>query len=65
MIEYKLKSKRVAKGIKQIDLAKQVGITPQQLCKIEKGAVEPRRDLMLKISNILGENVQTLFFDED
>lgn len=62
MTEYKLKSQRVRKGIKQGTLAKQVGITPQYLCKIEKGEAEPKRDLMIKIAEILGEDVKELFF---
>jgi len=61
---YKLKAKRVEKGIKQIVLAKQLGITPQHLCQIEKGVIEPRRDLMIKIANILDVDVKVLFFDE-
>lgn len=62
MTEHKLKGKRVAKGIKQGYFAKQLGITPQYLCQIEKGTVEPRRDLMIKIAEALGEDVKELFF---
>jgi Predicted transcriptional regulator with C-terminal CBS domains len=62
MAEYKLRGKRVEKGIKQGFLAKQLGITPQYLCQIEKGKVEPRRDLMIKIANALEEDVKNLFF---
>lgn len=61
---YKLKGKRAEKGIKQSDLAEQLGITPQYLCRIEKGEVEPRRDLMIKISEVLGTDVKDLFFNE-
>lgn len=60
---YKLKAKRVEKGIKQGLLSKQLGITPQYLGKIEKGEVEPRRDLMIKIAKLLGEDVKELFFN--
>ncbi|MEQ8156670.1 MAG: helix-turn-helix transcriptional regulator [Clostridiaceae bacterium] len=64
MTEYKLKGIRVMKGIKQSDLAKQLGITPQYLNKIEKGNAEPRRDLMIKIAKILDCSVTELFFEE-
>lgn len=61
-MEYKLKAKRVEKGIKQGDLAKDLGITPQYLCKIENGETSPRLDLMKKISKILDISPQDLFF---
>lgn len=61
---YKLKAKRVEKGIKQHDLAEQLGISPQYLCKIEKGQADPKRDLMIRIATALGEDVQQLFFIE-
>ena len=57
--------KRIRRGIKQGELAKQVGITPQYLRLIEKGEVEPRRDLMMKISKVLNVSVIDLFFNEN
>lgn len=59
---YKLKAKRVEKGIRQKDLAKQLKITQQYLCEIENCKIEPRRDLMIKIANALGQDVKELFF---
>ncbi|MBV4439328.1 helix-turn-helix transcriptional regulator [Clostridium tyrobutyricum] len=64
-MEYKLKAERVRKGIKQGELAKRLGITPQYLCKIEKGVADPRRELMLEIAHILQADVRELFFNED
>lgn len=63
-ILYKLKAKRVEKGIKQGDMAKQLGITPQYLCNIEKGKASPRLDLMKKISELLETPATELFFNE-
>lgn len=62
---YNLKSQRVSKRIKQKDLAEQLGITPQYLNSIENGKTEPRRDLMIRISEILKVSVQKLFFEEE
>jgi len=59
-----LKAKRVEKGIQQKQLAKLLGVTPQYMYMIEKGATEPRRDLMIRISEILETPVQELFFEE-
>lgn len=60
---YKLKGIRVNKGIQQQELAKILGITPQYLNRIEKGLVDPRRSLMIKISKALDTSVQELFFN--
>lgn len=59
---YKLKAKRVEKGIKQKEFAKELGITPQYLQLIETNKVDPRRDLMIKISDALDVSPQELFF---
>lgn len=45
-------------------MAEKLGITPQYLCKIEKGEVEPRRNLMKKLSEELDTDVQELFFQD-
>lgn len=62
---YKLKSERVKRGIKQGDFAKKIGITPQHLCRIEKGDVELKKSLMIKIAKALDTTVQELFFSEE
>lgn len=62
---YKLKSERVKRGIKQGDFAKKIGITPQHLCRIEKGEVELKRSLMIKIAEELNSDVITLFFSDN
>lgn len=62
---YNLKAERVKKGIKQKDFAEMVGITPQYLNLVEKGKVEPRRDLMKKIAKELDSDVVTLFFSDN
>lgn len=62
---FKLKSIRVGMGIKQNEFAKQLGITPQYLNRVEKGLVDPRRNLMIKISKALNTPVQELFFNEE
>lgn len=62
---YKLKAERVSKGIKQKDFAKELGVTPQYLNSLENGRTEPRRDLMIKISDLLGCSIQELFFSDE
>ena len=61
----RLKMKRIELGIKQKDLAKKVGITPQYLMNLESGkAKNPSIKVMKSISESLGCGVQELFFDE-
>lgn len=59
---HKLIAARTGRGIKQKDFASQLGITPQYLRLIEIGKIEPRRSLMIKIAEALGEDVKELFF---
>jgi putative transcriptional regulator len=58
---YKLKRVRVEKGIKQSDMAKELGITSQYLCKIEKGKAIPRLDIAKKLSSLLEVPIEELF----
>lgn len=60
-----LKIERIKKGFKQGAFAKQLGITPQYLRLIEKGVVEPRRDLMIKIAKELNSDVAAIFFSDN
>lgn len=59
---YKLKAKRVEKGIKQGDLAKKVGVSRATLNSIENNRTQPKKNLMLKIAEELGCSVGELFF---
>lgn len=65
MLKFNVKSERVKQDIQQKKFAKELGITPQYLCLIEKGKIEPRRDLMIKIAKALKTDVITLFFSEE
>ena len=62
---YKLKGIRVANGITQKKMAEELGVTVQYLNRVEKGLVDPRRSLMIKISKALNTPVQELFFNEE
>jgi putative transcriptional regulator len=63
-----LKIARIKKGIKQIDLAKEIHVSPATLIKWEKGIEidNIRLGMMKKIAKILETTVEELFlFDED
>ncbi len=62
----KLKLRRLELGLKQKDVAKQVGITPQYLMNLENGkAKNPSINIMKDISSILDYPVQELFFNQE
>ncbi|MDU2196965.1 MAG: helix-turn-helix transcriptional regulator [Peptostreptococcaceae bacterium] len=55
-----IKKERVLRDIKQQDLAKSVGITPQYLRRIEKDEVDVKLSLIRKIAKILDITVNEL-----
>lgn len=60
----KLKVKLIQNNIKQNQLAKQVGVTPQYINSLVNGrAMNPSKNIMLKIANELDCTVQELFFE--
>lgn len=61
-----VKMKRIAMGIKQKELAKAVGITPQYMMYIKNGkANNPSITIMKNIANELNSSVQELFFETE
>lgn len=62
---FTLKAERVKRGIKQRELAKSIGITPQYLRLIEGKKVEPRRHIMIAIAKELCISPQELFFNDE
>lgn len=56
-----IKVARIRKGMKQDDLCKLISISRSTLSKLENGECDPKRSLMIKISNALDVSVQELF----
>lgn len=56
---------RREKNIKQIDLAKDLKVSPSYLCKIEKGFQEPTEKFMKEISEYLDVAMNELFPQKD
>ena len=63
----KLKLERVRREIKQVELAKKVGISSQYLALIEKGAtnISPSKRIMDSLAEALNMTVYELFYSED
>ncbi len=58
--EFQLKSIRKAKGMKQEELADQVGVSPQAVSKWEQGGM-PDAALLPAIADALGISIDALF----
>lgn len=56
----KLKSVRVLKGVKQMEMAQKLGITPQYLSRIESGKVDIKLSTLKKIADILEVSISEL-----
>lgn len=65
MKNFKIKTERIKQNIKQFEFAKRIGITPQYLCLLEKGEVNPKLDLMIKISKELNSTIEELFLSDE
>lgn len=60
MYKNNIKLKRVAKSIKQKDMAKTLGITQQYLSKLESGNVDLKMSTLKQIADILDVSVGDL-----
>ena len=48
---------RLAKGISQAELARQIGTQRSNICRIESGAQNLTLDMVLKIASVLGKDM--------
>lgn len=56
-----LRKRREAKGISLRQLAKEVGVKPPYLSRVENGEVPASEELVLSAAKILGENPEVLY----
>ena len=61
-ISQALKKSRELKGMTQLTLAKQAGISASYLSQLEQGKRDPKLTLLTKLSNAIGIPVAILFF---
>lgn len=62
MFKNNLKYYRKCKGMTQIQLARKAGITNDYISQIERGIKNPGLLMAKKISNILEQNIDEVFF---
>jgi len=54
---------RRKKNIKQVDLAKDLNVSPSYLCKVEKGLINPSEMFKKKCSDIFNVEIDVIFSD--
>lgn len=59
----KLKQLREEKGISQLELSKQIGVSPSSITMYEQGERVPRDYVKIKIADFFGETVENIFFN--
>lgn len=60
-----IKQLRKASGLRQEDLAQQLGVSRQTIIAIENDKYNPILELAMKISRLLALHVDEIFFLED
>ena len=60
-----VKQLRKAAGLRQEDLAQQLGVSRQTIIAIENDKYNPTLELAMKISRLLARHVDEIFFLED
>lgn len=60
-----VKQLRKAAGLRQEDLAQQLGVSRQTIIAIENDKYNPTLELAIKISRLLALHVDEIFFLED
>lgn len=65
ILKNRVRELRVARNLRQADLAHQVQVTRQTILAIEKDRLNPSIRLSLKIAQVLGEAVDNVFYLEE
>ncbi len=65
ILKNRVRELRVARNLRQADLAHQVQVTRQTILAIEKDRLNPSIRLSLKIAQVLGEAVDNIFYLEE
>lgn len=61
----RVKQLRKAAGLRQEDMAKELGVSRQTIIAIENDKYDPSLELAMKIARLLGLNVEDIFTLDD
>ena len=61
-MENDIKKLRKAAGLRQEDLANQVGVSRQTIIAVENNKYDPTLELAIKLAKALEKNVEDIFF---
>lgn len=60
-MDNRVKELRAAAGLRQEDLARQVGVSRQTIISVENGRYNPSLELAWKLAQALGTSIEDLF----
>lgn len=60
-----IKELRKARGLRQEDMAKLLGVSRQTIVAMENDKYDPTLELALKTARLLGQAVESIFFLEE
>jgi transcriptional regulator with XRE-family HTH domain len=61
MVNVRLKSKMLEKGVSGFELARKVGISDSQFSRMVRGWIDPPDEIKIKLAEVLGYQVQEIF----
>ncbi len=64
-MENRIKELRKQMGLRQEDLAQQLGVTRQTINAIENNKYNPTLELAMRLARLLGQPVESIFHLED
>ena len=64
-MENRIKELRKQMGLRQEDLAQQLGVTRQTINAIENSKYNPTLELAMRLARLLGQPVESIFHLED
>jgi len=60
-VDNRVRELRAAAGLRQEDLARQVGVSRQTIISVENGRYNPSLELAWKLAQALGTSIEDLF----
>lgn len=60
-----IKELRRARGLRQEDLAQQLGVSRQTVVAMENNKYDPTLALAMKVARLLGQPVESVFFPDE
>jgi transcriptional regulator with XRE-family HTH domain len=60
-VNIKLKTRIIEKGLSQLKIARDTGVSDSYLSKVVNGWVDPPKEVKAKLAGVLGSNIKEIF----